>query len=67
MKCNGCGASIDSAALKGTFSYGDPTIGNGGALRDTVRADHHKELCGPCARVIKDIILNSDLSEHHNS
>lgn len=62
MKCNGCGGDID--VLGGTFSYGEPSIGSGGATRDAVRADHHRTLCRKCARVVKSILLNSDLSEH---
>lgn len=62
MKCNGCGGEIDT--LGGTFSYGEPSIGRGGATRSAVRADHHRTFCPSCTVVIKEIILNSDLSEH---
>lgn len=63
MKCNGCGGEIEE--LGGTFSYGDvhkylPDR----ATQESVEADHHRTLCPKCARVMKDILLNSDLSEH---
>ena len=62
MKCNGCGGEFSITAA--TFSYGDVSIGNGGATRDAVRADYHKTLCPRCQHVLKDILLRSDLSEH---
>lgn len=67
MKCNGCGGEFPDELLTGTLSYGNASIGNGGATRDAVRADHHKTLCPRCQHVMKDILLSSDLSEQWDS
>lgn len=69
MKCNGCGGEIDQ--LGGTFSYGDvsnPVPPHESQhlpdVQDVVYANHHRTFCPKCAKVLKDIILNSDLSDH---
>lgn len=62
MRCNGCGGEI--RILGGVFSYGTTDIEYNDVFRDEVRADHHRTLCPRCQRVIKDMLLNSDLSDH---
>jgi hypothetical protein len=67
-KCNGCGGEIEH--LGGTFSWGGPSqlpdiherasVGRSGLWT----ADYTKTLCPKCTRVMKEILLNSDLSEH---
>jgi hypothetical protein len=64
MKCNGCGGEI--ATLGGTFSYGDvygPYLDEN-ATQKSVDAEHHRTFCPKCTTVLKDILLNSDLSDH---
>jgi hypothetical protein len=57
MKCNGCGGDIDSTGdLGGFVGYGNASVAKG--------AQHIKELCPKCTRVMKSILLNSDLSDH---
>lgn len=61
LKCNGCGGEFD--LLGGTFSWGRPVIHTNGPFPDEVHAHYHKTLCPRCQRVMKDILLNSDLSD----
>jgi hypothetical protein len=77
-KCNGCGGEMDvdtfdTDELGGTFSYGntqpprEPDYAQhfpDGEIPEMVQAENHKTLCPKCTRVMKDILLNSDLSEH---
>jgi hypothetical protein len=58
MKCNGCGGEFD--LLGGVFGYGDITFLREGGFA----TEYTKTLCPKCTRVMKDILLNSDLSEH---
>lgn len=78
MKCVGCGGEIEyevlgkKNGLGGVFAYGNthpprkPDYAQhvGRDIQDMVQADYHKTLCPKCTRVIKSIILNSNLSEH---
>ena len=64
MKCNGCGGDIDSTGdLGGFVGYGNASVAKGAAADDGY-AQHIKELCPKCTRVMKSILLNSDLSDH---
>lgn len=64
MKCNGCGAEIED--LCAVFLHGDvgtiqfPDTGSyAGAV-----GKHRRTFCANCTVVMKDIVLNSDLSDH---
>lgn len=68
MKCNGCGEDI--MILGGFFGYGDaraplafdhPTLDSS---KEIGTSEHMRTLCDKCAAVIKNILLNSDLSDH---
>lgn len=67
FKCNGCGREFETVG--GTLSYGDVSVGDSGASarNSGVYAEYHKTLCPRCQYVMKDILLNSDLSEQWSS
>jgi hypothetical protein len=62
QKCNGCGDEIDT--LGGVFSYGEVWHDDAPGPQSIVGADYHRTLCPRCQHVLKDILLNSDLSDH---
>lgn len=68
MKCNGCGGDIEDWG--GAFGYGGPAvvpdIHDRAVIGDNKMyvAEYWRTLCHKCAAVLKDILLNSDLSDH---
>lgn len=63
MKCNGCGADIDD--LGSAHVYGDvSSIEGPDGIYNAAVGQYVRTFCPNCAIVIKDILLNSDLSEH---
>lgn len=68
MKCNGCGGEIETLAAAYGYdnvstqeTYYHPTVPDD---KEMVLSQYQRTFCVKCHQVLKNIILNSDLSDH---